>query len=109
MESAAVAIFLGVIVILLGAENRKGNISSLHWYHRHRIREDDRLAFGKQVGTGTIIIGVSLILMGVFFLLAELLEQEIFTAIGSVLLLAGLIPGIGISLHAMIKYNGGIF
>lgn len=45
---------LGLLVSILGIINMTGNISSLHWYHRHRVTEGNRKPFGKLVGLGNI-------------------------------------------------------
>ena len=64
MLGAIVTAIVGIVCIVLGFSNRKGNINSLHSYHRERVSEEDRLPFGKAVGLGTIIIGVALIVNG---------------------------------------------
>lgn len=102
-------VILGFVCIVIGILNRKGNVSSLHSYHRKRVSEEDRLPFGKTVGLGTIIIGVSLIFMGGLSYLASSLHQNIYSVIGTVILIVGLVVGLGISFYAMIKYNKGIF
>lgn len=108
MESILTAV-IGLIFIILGVFNRKGNISSLHSYHRKRVSEEDRLPFGRLVGLGTIIIGVALILMGGLSLAANLLQKDIYSIIGYVVLIIGFVVGLGLSFYAMIKYNKGIF
>ena len=107
--SAIAPIVIGVVCIILGICNRMGNISSLHSYHRHRVSESDRLPFGKLVGLGMIIIGIALLVFGVFMLLAALSERPLFSLIGTPILLLGIAVGLGISFYAMIKYNKGIF
>ena len=42
--------------------NIKGNISTIHSYNRRRVKEEDIPKYGKTVGTGTLIIGISLVL-----------------------------------------------
>ena len=54
-------VILGIIISILGISNMKGNISSLHWYHRQRVSPDDVMPFGKRVGLGTLIIGIAII------------------------------------------------
>lgn len=103
------SVILGVVCVIIGLSNRKGNISLLHSYHRKRVSEEDKLPFGKLVGLGTIIIGAALILMGVLSFLATSLQDRIFSIIGTVILIVGLVSGLGISFYAMIKYNKGIF
>ena len=102
-------LIVGIICIFLGIQNAKGNISSLHSYHRNRVSEEDVLPFGRQVGAGTIIIGSAVILMGVSMLLAEITKYEACAIVGSAVMLIGLIVGAAIAMLAMIKYNKGIF
>ena len=100
---------VGVIFIVLGISNMKGNISSLHSYHRNRVSEEDRIPFGKQVGLGIIIIGIGIIVFGVLSAVTLYTENNIFTLIGTAVLIVGIIVGLVISFKAMIKYNKGIF
>lgn len=108
MESIVSAL-VGVVCIIIGISNRKGNISLLHSYHRKRVSEEDRLPFGKMVGLGMIIIGIALILMGGLSFMATILQESVYSFIGTVTLIVGLAVGLGISFYAMIKYNKGIF
>ena len=109
MEELLAPFVIGVFVIVMGIMNMKGNISTLHRYHRKRVSEENRLPFGRLVGLGTIIIGVALILMGGFTWLAEYMQVEQYDIIGSAILIVGLIVGMGLNFYAMIKYNKGIF
>ena len=104
-----VLVVLGIVFILIGISNSKGNISSLHSYHRNRVSEEDRLPFGKLVGLGMIIIGISMFLVSGLFYLATSLGENVFAIVGTATLFVGLMVGIGISFYAMIKYNKGIF
>ena len=100
---------VGLLISILAIINMTGNISSLHWYHRHRVTEENKKPFGKLVGLGTLIIGLAIIVFGVLFLIFELTQLEALVIIGSVELLVGIIVGTIISFYAMKKYNGGIF
>ena len=60
MVESIIPIAIGILISVLGIINMTGNISSLHSYHRHRVKEEDIKPFGRLVGTGTLIIGVSL-------------------------------------------------
>ncbi len=100
---------LGILISMIGVINMTGNISSLHWYHRQRVTEENRKPFGKLVGLGTLIIGLAMIVFGVLFLVFEQTQLEVFVIIGTVELIASITAGMGISFYAMIKYNGGIF
>ncbi len=102
-------VILGFLLILLGISNMKGNISALHRYHRKRVMEEDRLPFGRLVGLGTIIAGVSIVVNGGCTLLAERMQNALLATIGTVLMSIGLAAGIALILYAMFKYNKGIF
>lgn len=99
---------LGILISILGIINMTGNISSLHWYHRQRVTEENRKPFGKLVGFGTLIIGIAMIIFGILFLIFEQTQLDIFVIIGTVELIAGIVAGLIISFYAMKKYNGGI-
>ena len=109
MVEYIVTFLVGVIFIVLGISNMKGNISSLHSYHRNRVSEEDRIPFGKQVGVGTIIIGIGIIVFSVLSAVTLYTENDIFILLGTVLLIGAIIIGLVISFRAMIKYNKGIF
>ena len=100
---------LGVFVMLLGISNMKGHIGSIHWYHRKRVSEEDRPAFGRLVGLGTLIIGAALVLFSLLNLAAEWTQNDVFVVVGSGIMAAAAVAGLGMSLWAMIRYNKGIF
>ena len=100
---------LGILVSILGIINMAGNISSLHWYHRQRVTEENRKPFGKLVGLGTLIIGLSMIVFGILFLIFEQTQLQAFVVIGVIELIVSIIVGMIVSFYAMKKYNGGIF
>lgn len=109
MASNVLAFLVGVIFIVLGISNMRGNISSLHSYHRHRVSEEDRLPFGKRVGLGIVIVGVGVIIFSILSALTVYTEKDLFALIGVAVLIVGIIVGLIISFKAMIKYNKGIF
>ena len=100
---------LGILVSVLGIINMTGNISSLHWYHRQRVTEENRKPFGKLVGLGTLIIGLSMIVFGILLLIFEQTKLQAFVVIGVIELIVSIIVGMFVSFYAMKKYNGGIF
>lgn len=100
---------IGIILIMIGYFNTKGNINSLHWYHRQRVSEEDRIPFGKAVGRGTILIGISLEVYALCALTDMLLDMKVFSTIGSVITVTAVVIGLIMMFHAMIKYNKGIF
>lgn len=107
--SVITPIILGIFIAILGLFNMKGHISSVHWYHRTRITEENRLPFGRLIGLGTVIIGISLVILGCLIFVAEKTQTELFTMIGSAVAAIGIVIGLALSLYAMIKYNKGIF
>ena len=109
MESPVITLLVGALCIVIGISNMRGNISSLHSYHRHRVTEEDRIPFGKMVGKGTIIMGVSVMVLSVFSIINLLTENEIFMTLGYILFAVGFIIGSAIAFYAMKKYNKGIF
>ncbi len=100
---------LGLLISILGIINMTGNISSLHWYHRQRVTEENRKPFGKLVGIGTLIIGLSTIAFGFLLFIFERTQLQALVIVGSIELIASIAVGMIISLYAMKKYNGGIF
>ena len=109
MAGNIVTFLVGVICIVLGISNMKGNISSLHSYHRNRVSEEDRIPFGKQVGLGTIIIGIGIMVFSALSAITLYTENNVFVLVGTALLIGAIIIGLVISFRAMIKYNKGIF
>ena len=109
MFGSIVTFIVGLVCVILGSMNMRGNISSLHYYHRSRVKEEDILPFGKIVGVGTITVGASVILFSFLINLAIAIDNNIYTIIGTVLMLVGMAVGIGITFYGMKKYNGGIF
>lgn len=104
-----IAFIVGVLCIVLGISHMRGNISSLHSYHRHRVSEKDKIPFGKQVGLGVIITGIGVILFSILSPITLYTKNNVFTLIGTAVLIIGIILGLIIAFRAMIKYNKGIF
>ena len=109
MEEYIIPGIVGVLLIIMGIGNTKGNISTLHWYHRQRVSEADRVPFGRLVGFGTILIGIAIVVFSVLLFATERSQNPIYVTVGSTILVVSIIVGLGISFYAMIKYNKGIF
>ena len=109
MIGNVVAFLVGVVCIILGISHMRGNISTLHSYHRSRVSEEDRIPFGKQVGLGIIIVGIGITVFSVLSSVTLYTENDIFILAGTAFLITGIILGLVISFRAMIKYNKGIF
>ncbi len=100
---------IGILISVLGIINMTGNISSLHWYHRQRVTEENRKPFGRLVGLGTLIVGIAITVFGVLLFATEKTESVIYVIIGTIELIFGIAGGLALSFYAMIKYNKGIF
>ena len=109
METIIVPGILGLMIIGIGLVNLKGNISTLHWYHRSHVKEEDRLPFGRMIGKGTIIIGLTLIINACLEYAAARSANASFGTIGGMILIAGLLSGSVIIFIALFRYNKGIF
>ena len=94
-------LILGIFLSTLGTVNIKGNISTIHSYNRRKVKEEDVPKYGKAVGTGTLVIGVSLVLSYlVTFWNADAIDYIVLPA---------LVIGLAFILYGQIKYNHGIF
>ena len=109
MPAFVVTFIVGIICIVLGVSNMRGNISSIHSYHRQRVSEEDVIPFGKGVGLGTVIVGVGIIVFSAFSAITLYANNRVFILIGTIFLIVCIIVGLIISFCAMIKYNKGIF
>lgn len=95
-------LLLGIFIAVIGIVNMTGNISTIHSYNRRRVKEEDIPKYGRAIGFGTLLIGISLVIA--FILLSVGLGQFIDWVI-----LPAAAIGIGIILYAQFKYNKGIF
>ena len=106
MGGNVVMLIIGILLVVIGIENVKGNIASVHWYNRTRITDETRPKYGKLVGIGTLTIAGGLILSAV---LNMLFKMNVVVLISGIITLATVIVGISFILYAQFKYNKGIF
>ena len=109
MFEGIITFILGIVCIILGISHMKGNISTLHSYHRNRVSKEDVIPFGRLVGIGTITNGIGLIIFGCLSLIARYTQEEIYVLVGTGVMIVSIIVGLGFSFYGMIKYNKGIF
>lgn len=100
MENLTILI-LGLLISVLGIVNILGNISTIHTYNRRNVKDEDVPKYGKAVGTGTLIIGVSFVVAYVVSFWSK--------AAMAFILLPAIAVGLGFMLYAQFKYNKGIF
>ncbi len=99
----------GILICIIGLINMSGNISTLHRYHRHRVAEEDKKPFGRQVGIGTLIFGLTAVLCSLLLLIGHLTELTFLSGVGFAILGVSVLPAIVIIFRAIIKYNKGLF
>ena len=109
MEDYMIPGIIGLLLICMGITNMRGNLSTLHWYHRQRVKDEDRKPFGRMVGIGTILIGAAAMIYAGLSYAAFVTGSPLFTTIGTGILVVAVIIGLGMNFYAMIKYNKGIF
>ena len=109
MPETIVTLAVGALICFFGIRNMMGDISSLHSYHKKRVKDADVKPFGRMVGLGTLICGIAVLIMSLCTYLATLLANETLVPVGTAVLIVGLVVGCIISFSAMKKYNGGIF
>ena len=109
MNEYLVPMILGIFIIVMGVANMKGNLSTIHWYHRKRVTEENQKPFGRLVGLGTVIIGAALVVYCLLCFISKQAQISLIETLANVLLIVALAFGLGLSFYAMIKYNKGIF
>lgn len=100
MDNILLLVF-GICLSVLGIINIKGNISTIHSYNRRNMKEEDIPKYGKAVGTGTLVIGASLILS---YLVTFWNQASI-----DYIVLPAMVVGLAFILYGQLKYNHGIF
>ncbi len=97
-----ILLVMGIFIVVLGIVNMTGNISTIHSYNRRKVTEEDAPKYGRAVGLGTLIMGVSFIISYVLILLDLEIAVPFVT-------LPAIIVGLAFILYAQFKYNKGIF
>lgn len=87
----------------------RGNILTVHWYHRRRVSGKDAPAFGRMIGRGTVIMGVSVMIWGFFGLFPGAGESAVLRIAVSLLVVMGIVAGLVLIVYSLIRYNRGIF
>ncbi len=96
------ALILGIFISVIGIVNITGNVSTIHSYNRRKVKEEDIPKYGRAVGTGTLIIGISLIIS---FILSKFWSEDVV----SFIIIPAFAVGLAFMLYAQFKYNKGIF
>ena len=109
MAGFIISFLVGGLCVALGISNILGNISSIHFYHRHRVSDENKSRFGKKIGLGSVIIGGAIMIFSALSIVTLYTKNNLFTIIGMIILVISIIVGIALNIYAMIKYNKGIF
>lgn len=94
-------LMIGICIVIVGIINIRGNVRTVHWYHRRRVAEEDIPSYGRVIGLGTAAIGVGLIL-------GAILEPRMGDW-GLLPIVVGVVVGLGLVFYGQIRYNRGIF
>lgn len=94
--------FLGAIVIALGVFNLRGNIGSIHWYHRRKVTKKDQKPYCRLMGVGTVIIGAGTACYGV---LKPIFQGDWV----DYLEICCIVAGLAVLCFAQFRYNKGLF
>lgn len=81
---------------------KKGKISLIHDYHYKKVKDNDKKAYTAKMGKAHLVIGIGLILTGIFDFFSDTLWGW---WLGGTALCAGLV----MIIYAQIKYNHGMF
>jgi len=95
-------LILGVCTSIMGIVNFNGNINTIHWYNRTKITKENSKKYGKAMGIGTIIIGVSIIITSILQMFNN--NENIWY-----ITIVGIAIGLIFMTYAQIKYNKGLF
>ena len=69
MVENIIALIVGVILLILGFVNFSGKISTIHWYHRTRVSEENKGKYGKWMGSATFTIGLGIIIPAILHII----------------------------------------
>ena len=94
-------LIFGLFISVVGIENMMGNIGTIHRYNRRKVKEEDIPKYGKAIGAGTLIMGVSFVTA----FIAAFWSDEL----AAYIILPAVVVGLALMLYAQFKYNKGIF
>lgn len=94
------------LFLAIGIAIYRGNTKLIHDYHQGRVKEEQRLQYGKAIAKGLFAICAALALSGV---IAAFAQSGSAVAAALIVLFAGLAVSLIILVKVQRKYNGGLF
>ncbi len=93
---------VGVLCLIFGLLIwKKQKISLIHSYHYTHVSEENKKAYTAMMGKGITILGIGILLYGIFTFALQI-------PFGWLFLLFGFIIGFGTTIRAQVKFNGGM-
>ncbi len=103
----SIIMFLIAILFLYLAVNVKnGKTSLIKSYHQEKVKEEDKLAYGKAFSKGLFGIAITLFLSGVIPFFVGAKQSALLSLI---VVFGGMIISFFIIVRVQKKYNGGMF
>lgn len=94
---------LGLLILFFGWRIwKKEEIRLINSYHHQKVSEEDKKDYTEEMGKATILMGMGIILMAAYDLIAKARYGWVFLTIFSIL-------GFLKMIRAQKKYNDGIF
>lgn len=98
----ALPFLIGLMLSGLGIFNMRGNIATIHWYNRRKVKKEDQKIYCILIGLGTLLIGIGIVYFSVMMSFSYPVWMEYCPAVLMVL-------GLLLMLYSQFKYNRGLF
>ena len=109
MLEGIVCLIVGIIFVVIGFTNFKGNLKILHSYHYNNVKKEDLPIFAKKIGIGVISIGIGISVSGILTIISDVIDNELLMKISYVFMIIILIVVLPYILFTIRKYNKKIF
>ncbi|KAE9630678.1 MAG: hypothetical protein PWP07_1418 [Epulopiscium sp.] len=106
MVYSIIMMIAAVLLLICGIAIQKGNTDLIHDYHRSKVKESDRLEYGKAFAKGIYLLAFTLLLSGSVTLIGE---DTAIVVISVAVLLIGMLISFMVLGKVQKKFNGGWF
>ena len=103
---AVILFAVGALCLGFGVSIHRGNTGLIHDYHQTKVREAERLEYGRAIAGGLFVLAGTLFLSGAIALFGE--SRAVLTA-SLCVFAAGIVCSLVILVRVQKKYNGGVF